>query len=90
VKRILTAMCLAALAGCGNADDIAANNDDAGVTTVNEVPGERVTPTPMCSDGEVWCGASCEDLQTSLGSCGYCNLHCPHNMTCVKGVCTEK
>lgn len=86
MKRVLT-IAMFALAGCGSADEsttTTATPADAGVNTPEE------TVTPACAQGLTWCGASCEDLRTSQGSCGVCNLHCPLVMTCVNGVCTDR
>lgn len=88
MKRTLTTVTAAALlvlsacAGNEGQDSADAATGDSGI--VQPAPIE-----PSCSGGRVWCGESCEDLRTSLGNCGFCNLHCATLMACRAGTCVD-
>lgn len=84
MKRTLTTLCLLALASCGGGDatETLADDNDAGIVAPHSV-------YPACPSGREWCGFGCEDLQTSDGNCGACNLMCPRRTHCAKGKCVE-
>jgi hypothetical protein len=84
VKRTLTGLFLIAFAGCASADDSAATvaPDAGGVVQADPID-------PACPKGLTWCGLGCVDLQTSLGNCGVCNLHCASTMHCSQGSCVD-